>query len=64
MNKPGGGAPCRTDSGNPIGKVRVHADIRNNAEHLNEETKKRQRVSPAEPFTNGAYRGCPRATLY
>lgn len=53
MNKPGGGAPCRTDSGNPIGKVRVHADIRNNAEHLNEETKKRQRVSPAEPFTNG-----------
>ena len=41
LNKPGGGAPLRTESGHPIGVVRVHPDIRNNREQLNEEAKKK-----------------------
>lgn len=45
LSKPGGGAPLRTESGNPIGVVHVHPDIRNTREHLNEEAKKKTVVN-------------------
>ena len=45
LNKPGGGAPLRTESGHPIGVVRVHPDIRNKRDQLNEEAKKKTVVN-------------------
>jgi hypothetical protein len=52
LSKPGGGAPLRTDSGNPIGVVRVHPDIRNQREHLNEEAKKKNVANGVRKTSN------------
>ena len=45
MSKPGGGAPLRSENGDAISVVRVHPDIRNNREQLNEEAKKKTVVN-------------------
>ncbi|KAL5246828.1 hypothetical protein ACHWQZ_G018879 [Mnemiopsis leidyi] len=51
MSRPGGGAPLRSENGDAIGVVRVHPDIRNNREQLNEETKKKTVLNGvAKPF--------------
>ena len=54
MSRPGGGAPLRSENGDAIGVVRVHPDIRNNREQLNEETKKKTVLNGvAKPFYEG-----------